>query len=560
LAPAAPGEEAKEEQTEVDDRQPPVVTPEPGYSGAVLLEREQEQIASSEMPWQTQGELFPAREQEEQLRQQVEEPQENGQKMKAEPQAELPEAQSDIMDVKTKNKEDMGRIQEENLHQQRSDQQNQVSERVAATPLMKCPLPSPLQSIKGHMQAELQDPEASNKVREKRLEEEIKIFREKPNHLPQALEVQVLTSHRAACEDFQQMSGNEEPQVFHEAQEQCPPEMLQVQHIMGSEPAAAAASPQGSLSVKPGTSSLGSSFVSPNQETEEKYLEMLGRMVNPNDNPVKKYTEKEQIGSGSFGHVVRALNNATGGEVAIKKINLQGLRKKQLTINEIMIMKRYRSPNVVNYLDSYLLGEELWLVMEYMDGGALSDVISKTYLSEVEMAAISRECLQGLDFLHSNHVIHRDVKSDNILLRTDGSVKLADFGLSTQLTPEKNRKSVIAGTIWWMAPEMVKDQPYGPKVDVWSFGIVGIEMVDQEPPYCNQSPCTAKCLIATVGTPKLRQAKHLSPCLCDFLSCCLQTDEEQRWSAKELLKHPFVRSAKPASSLALLINSVKKRK
>ncbi|NWZ91907.1 PAK3 kinase, partial [Nesospiza acunhae] len=136
---------------------------------------------------------------------------------------------------------------------------------------------------------------------------------------------------------------------------------------------------------------------------------------------------------------------------------------------------------------SYLLGEELWLVMEYMDGGTLSDVISKTYLSEVEMAAISRECLQGLDFLHSNHVIHRDVKSDNILLRTNGSVKLGQYILG-QLTPEKNRKHVIAGTIWWMAPEMVKDQPYGPKVDIWSFGIVGIEMVDQEPPYCNQSP------------------------------------------------------------------------
>ncbi|KAF2983622.1 hypothetical protein EK904_008448, partial [Melospiza melodia maxima] len=82
---------------------------------------------------------------------------------------------------------------------------------------------------------------------------------------------------------------------------------------------------------------------------------------------------------------------------------------------------------------------------------------------------------------------------------------------------------------------MVKDQPYGPKVDIWSFGIVGIEMVDQEPPYCNESPASAKQLIATVGTPKLRQAKHLSPCLCDFLSRCLQTDEDQRWSAKELL-------------------------
>ncbi|NXE71685.1 PAK1 kinase, partial [Calcarius ornatus] len=139
---------------------------------------------------------------------------------------------------------------------------------------------------------------------------------------------------------------------------------------------------------------------------------------------------------------------------------------------------------------SYLLGEELWLVMEYMDGGTLSDVISKTCLSEDQMAAISRECLQGLYFLHSNHVIHRDVKSCNILLRSDGSVKLgqSDFGLSTQLTPEQSRQCSVAGTTWWLAPEMVKDQPYGPKVDIWSFGIVGIEMIEQGPPYCNQSP------------------------------------------------------------------------
>ncbi|XP_054374478.1 uncharacterized protein LOC129047158, partial [Molothrus ater] len=479
LAPAAPGEEAKEEQTEVDERQPPsvvrppysqrvrraraifplalspiaeeareeenekddhrlcpaVVTPEPPHhSKRVLLEKEQEQIASSEMPWQTQGELFPAREQEEQLRQQVEEPQENGQNIKAEPQAELPEAQSAIMAVKRRNKEDMSRIQEENLHQQRSDQQNQVSERVAATPLMKCPLPSPSQSIKGHVQAELQDSEASNKAREKRLEEEMKIIREKLNRLPQAL------------------------------------------------------------------------------------------------------------------------------EVAIKKINLQGLGRKELTVNEIMIMKRYRSSSVVNYLDSYLLGEELWLVMEYMDGGALSDVIHKTCLSEDHIAAISRECLQGLDFLHSNDVIHRDVKSDNILLRTDGSVKLTDFGLSTQLTPEQSRPCLVAGTPWWMAPEVVTGQPYGPKVDIWSFGIVGIEMVEQEPPYWDQSHASARRLIATVGTPKLRQPKLLSALLRDFLSCCLQTDEEQRWSAKELLQHPFVRFAEPASSLVPLIVSVKKRK
>ncbi|XP_074390483.1 serine/threonine-protein kinase PAK 1-like isoform X2 [Zonotrichia albicollis] len=208
--------------------------------------------------------------------------------------------------------------------------------------------------------------------------------------------------------------------------------------------------------------------------------------------------------------------------------------------------------------ESYLLGEELLLVIEYMDGGVLTDIISQTYLSEDEMAAISRECLHGLDFLHSNDVIHGDVKSDNILLKTDGSVKLADFGLATQLTPEQSKRCSLTGTPWWMAPEVVTGQPYGPKVDIWSFGIVGIEMIEQEPPYLSESSGTATHLIATVGTPQLRQPKLLSPLLRDFLSCCLQTDEERRWSAKELLQHPFVTSAKPPFILAQLINSVKK--
>ncbi|NWV27358.1 PAK3 kinase, partial [Origma solitaria] len=91
--------------------------------------------------------------------------------------------------------------------------------------------------------------------------------------------------------------------------------------------------------------------------------------------------------------------------------------------------------------------------------------------------------LQGLNFLHSNHVIHRDVKSRNILLRTDGSVKLADFGLSAQLTPEQTKRSSVVGTSWWMAPEVVVEKPYGPKADIWSFGIVGIEMVEGEALY-----------------------------------------------------------------------------
>ncbi|XP_030824547.1 serine/threonine-protein kinase PAK 3-like [Camarhynchus parvulus] len=418
------------------------------------------------MPWQTQGELFPAQEQEEKLRQQVEEPQENGQRIKAEPQAELPEAQSAIVAVKRRNKEDMRRIQEENLHQQRGDQQNQIYTSSVTKPA-----------------------------------------------------------------------------------------------------AAAAALSKGAFSPRPEKWSRGSLFTSradpaaaQQQKVEGDSLELLRKLVNPAENPRMKYTEMEHIGSGTFGDVCRALDNATGREVAIKKIRLQGLRKKELKVNELMVMKMNRNLNLVNYLDSYLVGEELWMVMEYMDGGALSDIIRKTYLSEDETAAISRECLQGLDFLHSNHMIHQDVKSSNILLRTDGSVKLADFGLFAHLTPEQSRRSSVAGTSGWLAPEVVTGQPYGPKVDIWSLGIVGIEMVEREVPYWNATPVLAKLMIARGERPRLRHPNQFSPCLRDFLSCCLQRDEVRRWSAKELLKHPFVTSAKPASTLAPLINSAKKKK
>ncbi|NXB85563.1 PAK3 kinase, partial [Vidua chalybeata] len=222
--------------------------------------------------------------------------------------------------------------------------------------------------------------------------------------------------------------------------------------------------------------------------------------------------------------------------VAIKKINLQGLIRKEVIFNELMVMKMNKHPNIVNYLKSYLVDEQLWLVMEYMDGGTLSDVISETHMSEREMAAISRECLQGLDFLHSNHVIHRDVKSSNILLRTDGSVKLADSGPFAQLTPEQSRRSSVASTSGWMAPEVVTGQPCGPKVDIWSLGIVGIEMVEREVPYRNETPVSPQLLIAIRGTPKLQQPNRFSPCLRDFLSCCLRTNEARRWSAKELLQ------------------------
>ncbi|NWY28128.1 PAK1 kinase, partial [Pheucticus melanocephalus] len=112
----------------------------------------------------------------------------------------------------------------------------------------------------------------------------------------------------------------------------------------------------------------------------------------------------------------------------------------------------------------------------------------------------------------------------------------ADFGLFVQLTPEQSRQSSVAGTSGWLVPEVVKGQPYGPKVDIWSFGIVGIEMLEQEVPCRNATPASAQLLTARGERPQLRQPNRFSSCLCDFLSCCLQTDVKCRWSAKELLK------------------------
>ncbi|XP_066064595.1 serine/threonine-protein kinase PAK 3-like [Chamaea fasciata] len=394
LAPSAPAEEANEEPN--DHRPPAAVTPQ--------LELSQTNL-------------------------------------KAEPQAELPEAQSDIKAVKRRNTEDMMEIhpqEEMHLHQQRGHQQPQVSERGEATPMRKHPLSLYLQNDKEQLQAGLQEMEARIKAKEKRMEQEMETMRAILNALRQSLQKQV----------------------------------------------------------------------------------------------------------------------------AIKKINLQGLRKKELTFSELLVMKMNGNPNLVNILDSYLVNEQFWLVMEYVDGGTLSEIISKVCLSEDEMAAISRECLQGLYFLHSKHVIHRDVKSHNILLGSDGSVKLvqSDFGLFAQLLPEQSRQSSVARTPGWMAPEVMKDQPYGPKADIWSLGIVGIHMVEGEVPSWNETPVSPQLLIATGGRPRLWQPNLFLPRTRHFLSCCLQTDEARRWSAKELLQHPFVRSGNSAFTLTPLIMAVKKIK
>ncbi|XP_059348782.1 serine/threonine-protein kinase PAK 3-like [Ammospiza nelsoni] len=313
-------------------------------------------------------------------------------------------------------------------------------------------------------------------------------------------------------------------------------------------PAAASSSPAAGTSC--------SSAAQQPEMREEQGLKTLRSIVSPG-RPTGKYTAFEELGRGGFGAVYKALDTSSGQQVAIKIMSLEEEMSEELAANEILAMRDNRSPNIVTYLDSYLVDAELWLAMEFMDGGTLFDVLRAVYLEEGQIGAVCRECLQGLHFLHSRQVIHRDIKSCNVLVGTDGSVKLGDFGLCAQLSPEHSKRSSSVGTPSWMAPEVVRGEAYGPKVDIWSLGIMGLEMVEGEAPYQREARLRVFELLERNGPPKLQNPRHHSALLRDFLRCCLQADEDRRWSAQELLQHPFVTSGDPASSLAALIISAK---
>ncbi|GCF00407.1 signal transducing kinase of the PAK [Zygosaccharomyces mellis] len=295
------------------------------------------------------------------------------------------------------------------------------------------------------------------------------------------------------------------------------------------------------------------------RRTKQLYAQ-LGEICADGD-PSKLYLNLTKIGQGASGGVYTAYELGTNASVAIKQMNLEKQPKKELIINEIMVMRGSKHRNIVNFIDSYLLKGDLWVVMEYMEGGSLTDVVTHCILTEGQIGAVCRETLAGLQFLHSKGVIHRDIKSDNILLSMTGEIKLTDFGFCAQINEINLKRTTMVGTPYWMAPEVVSRKEYGPKVDIWSLGIMIIEMIEGEPPYLNETPLRALYLIATNGTPKLKEPDNLGGELQNFLDWCLTMEPDKRASSSQLLKDPFITQvAEENSSLAPLVKLARMKK
>lgn len=285
---------------------------------------------------------------------------------------------------------------------------------------------------------------------------------------------------------------------------------------------------------------------------EEAAMRKLQEIVSPGD-PFQHYERRRKLGQGASGSVYEGIDRRSSRPVAIKQIDLSQQPRKELIVNEVLIMRDTRHDNIVKYYECFLVDKELWLVMELMKGGTLTDIIEECEFSEGQTAAVCRETLLALADLHARGIIHRDIKSDNMLLTRDGHVKLTDFGFCAKLTKEENKRATMVGTPYWMAPEIIKQQPYGDRVDIWSLGIMTIEMVEGEPPYLDEEPLKALYLIATHGTPQLRDPVAASKEMRDFLAVTLAMDPERRPSAKDLLQHPFIKKAARPKDLVVLL-------
>uniref|UniRef100_A0A6B2L597 Protein kinase domain-containing protein n=1 Tax=Arcella intermedia TaxID=1963864 RepID=A0A6B2L597_9EUKA len=296
---------------------------------------------------------------------------------------------------------------------------------------------------------------------------------------------------------------------------------------------------------------------------EESKIASQKRRYLSSEDPKKKYSMKgRSLGQGSVGEVFFA-TDFLNRKVAIKRLVVvrKGKNREPLILREIEIIASSQHPNIVAYIEAFEMKQigEIWIVMEYMSAGSLFDIV-KIYdtvkMPESHIAFCIHEVLEALAFLHQRSRIHRDVKVDNILLHSDGAVKLADFGTAVQLTFDRLRRNTLAGTPYYMAPELIKKADYKEKVDIWSVGITVYELVTGVPPYYNLEPHEALTFISHNGVEGIPTKKNSDDIINFTNKCCLVKVPDERKSAKELLEHPFIETRCPQRDFARWLESI----
>jgi serine/threonine protein kinase len=253
--------------------------------------------------------------------------------------------------------------------------------------------------------------------------------------------------------------------------------------------------------------------------------------------------------------VYKALHKPSTAIVAVKVIpngNTSSDSDDEKIMCEIDILSRCDSPYIVGYFECFIKPPylnkpgEMWIVMEYCEGGSMTDLIEANAgftLPEDCIRAVCASIVLGLEYLHGvANVCHRDVKCGNVLLTDDGHVKLADFGVSAELSNTLNKRKTVVGSPYWMAPEVIRESHYDGRADVWSLGITAIEMAEGAPPHSNFHPLRAIFVIPTKPAPTLADPDNWSPEMFDFIRCCCQKDPSQRYDSALLAAHPFVKT------------------